>query len=99
MITSATSALARRAKLKDLQKAWEDATAEANSSSCLTSWPDRRNNGGEGMNAFTTTTRPLQLFIPIESRRVVGYLESETLSNPVLREFYKSATWSWKSAA
>jgi predicted Zn-dependent peptidase len=78
-------------KLKDLQKAWEDATAEANKYVVLNEFGQIvESNGGEGMNAFTNNDETgYNYSFPSNRVELWAYLESERFLHPVLREFYK----------
>jgi len=102
MITSATSALAaRRAKAQRPAKSLGRRPAEANKFVVLNELADRsKANGGEGMNAFTNNDETgYNYSFPSNRVELWAYLESERFLHPVLREFYKERTWSWKSAA
>jgi len=78
-------------KLKQLEKAWQDAIAEAQKyvkpnefSQILDS------NGVEGMNAFTNEDETAYHYSLPENRlELWAYLESERFLHPVMREFYK----------
>src|SRR5882757_3900760 len=78
-------------KLKDLQKAWEEATAEANKYVVLNEFGQIvESNGGEGMNAFTNNDETgYNYSFPSNRVELWAYLESERFLHPVLREFYK----------
>jgi len=78
-------------KLKDLQKAWEDATAEANKYVVLNEFGQIvESNGGEGMNAFTNNDETgYNYSFPSNRVELWAYLESERFLHPVMREFYK----------
>jgi len=78
-------------KLKDLQKVWEDATAEANKYVVLNEFGQIvESNGGEGMNAFTNNDETgYNYSFPSNRVELWAYLESERFLHPVLREFYK----------
>jgi predicted Zn-dependent peptidase len=78
-------------KLKDLQKAWEDATADANQYVVLNEFGQIiENNGGEGLNAFTDNDETgYNYSFPSNRVELWAYLESERFLHPVLREFYK----------
>jgi predicted Zn-dependent peptidase len=78
-------------KLKQLEKAWQDAIAEAQKyvkpnefSRILES------NGAEGLNAFTNLDETAYHYSLPENRlELWAYLESERFMHPVMREFYK----------
>jgi predicted Zn-dependent peptidase len=78
-------------KLKDLQKAWDDAMAEANKYVVLNEFGQVvESNGGEGMNAFTNNDETGYMYsFPSNRVELWAYLESERFLHPVLREFYK----------
>jgi predicted Zn-dependent peptidase len=78
-------------KLKDLQKAWDDATAEANKFVVLNEFGQIvEGNGGEGMNASTNTDETAYNYsFPSNRVELWAYLESERFLHPVMREFYK----------
>jgi len=78
-------------KLKDLQKAWDDATAEANKFVVLNEFGQIvESNGGEGMNAFTNNDETgYNYSFPSNRVELWAYLESERFLHPVMREFYK----------
>jgi predicted Zn-dependent peptidase len=78
-------------KLKQLEKAWQDAIAEAQKyvkpnefSQILDS------NGVEGMNASTNEDETSYYYsLPANRLELWAYLESERFLHPVMREFYK----------
>ena len=78
-------------KLKDLEKAWSDATAEANKYVKPNEFPQIvENNGGEDMNANTSDDETNYFYSFPENRlELWAYLESERFLHPVMREFYK----------
>jgi len=78
-------------KLKNLQKAWDDATAEANKYVVLNEFGQIvESNGGEGMNAFTNNDETgYNYSFPSNRVELWAYLESERFLHPVMREFYK----------
>jgi len=78
-------------KLKDLQKTWDDAMAEANKYVVLNEFGQVvESNGGEGMNAFTNNDETGYMYsFPSNRVELWAYLESERFLHPVLREFYK----------
>ena len=79
------------AKIKDLEKAWKDAIAEADKyvvSNQFSQVVDRA--GGVGMNAFTASDETAYFFsLPSNRFELWAFLESERFRNPVFREFYK----------
>jgi predicted Zn-dependent peptidase len=78
-------------KLKDLQKAWSDATAEANKFVKPNEFPQIvESNGGEDLNANTSDDETNYFYSFPENRlELWAYLESERFLHPVMREFYK----------
>jgi predicted Zn-dependent peptidase len=78
-------------KLKDLEKAWENATTEANKYVVLNEFGQIvESNGGEGMNAFTNNDETgYNYSFPSNRVELWAYLESERFLHPVMREFYK----------
>ena len=78
-------------KLKALNKAWEDAIAEANKFTVLNEFGKIiEKNGGEGLNAFTNNDETgYNYSFPSNRIELWAYLESERFLHPVLREFYK----------
>ena len=79
------------AKLKQLEKAWKDATAEADKYVVGNEFGKIiEENGGEGLNAFTSYDETAYHYSLPENRlELWAYLESERFLHPVLREFYK----------
>jgi len=79
------------AKLKELEKAWQDAVAEANKYVVPNEFPQIvESNGGEGLNAFTNDDETAYHYSFPENRlELWAYLESERFLHPVMREFYK----------
>ena len=79
------------AKLKELEKAWQDATAEANKYVVPNEFGKIvEQNGGEDMNAFTNLDETAYHYSFPENRlELWAYLESERFIHPVMREFYK----------
>jgi predicted Zn-dependent peptidase len=79
------------AKLNQLEKAWKDAADEANKyvvSNEFSKIIDE--NGGEGVNAFTSYDETgYHYSLPENRLELWAYLESERFLHPVLREFYK----------
>jgi predicted Zn-dependent peptidase len=78
-------------KLKDLEKAWKDATVEANKYVKPNEFPQIvESNGGEDMNANTGDDETNYYYSFPENRlELWAYLESERFLHPVMREFYK----------
>ena len=78
-------------KLKDLEKAWQDAATEADKYVVLNEFGQIvESNGGEGMNAFTNNDETgYNYSFPSNRVELWAYLESERFLHPVLREFYK----------
>src|SRR5579859_4585507 len=79
------------AKLKQLQKAWKDAIAEADKFVKANEFGKLiERNGGEDMNASTNYDETEYHYSLPENRlELWAYLESERFLHPVLREFYK----------
>jgi predicted Zn-dependent peptidase len=79
------------AKLPQLEKAWKDATAAADKYVVGNEFGKIiEQNGGEGLNAFTTFDETAYHYSLPENRlELWAYLESERFLHPVLREFYK----------
>lgn len=79
------------AKVKELEKAWRDAMAEADKfvvNNEFSEIVDRA--GGVGMNAFTASDITGYFFsLPSNRFELWAYLESERFRHPVYREFYK----------
>jgi predicted Zn-dependent peptidase len=77
--------------LKDLEKAWSDATAEANKYVKPNEFPQIVEiNGGEDLNANTDDDETNYYYSFPENRlELWAYLESERFLHPVMREFYK----------
>src|SRR6202158_945148 len=78
-------------KLKDLEKAWSDAVAEANKYVKPNEFPQIVEiNGGEDLNANTSDDETNYFYSFPENRlELWAYLESERFLHPVMREFYK----------
>src|SRR5258708_4554052 len=78
-------------KLKELEKAWKDAIAEADKYVVGNAFGKLvEQNGGEDMNASTSYDETEYHFSLPENRlELWAYLESERFLHPVLREFYK----------
>lgn len=79
------------AKVKELEKAWKDATDDANKFVISNQFGKIvEQNGGEGMNAFTAYDETGYHYSMPENRlELWAYLESDRFLHPVLREFYK----------
>jgi predicted Zn-dependent peptidase len=79
------------AKLKQLEKAWKDAIAEADKFVVGNEFGKIvEQNGGEDMNAFTSFDETgYHYSLPENRLELWAYLESERFVHPVLREFYK----------
>jgi len=79
------------AKVKDLEKAWKDAIAEADKFAKgdeFSEVVDRA--GGVGMNAFTSSDMTGYFFsLPSNRFELWAFVESERFRNPVFRQFYK----------
>ena len=78
-------------KLKDLEKAWKDAIAEADKYVKPNEFGEIvEREGGEGMNANTSDDETNYFFsFPSNRLELWAYLESERFLHPVMREFYK----------
>src|SRR6516164_7864878 len=78
-------------KLKQLEKAWRDAIAEANKYVKPNEFGQIvEAEGGEGMNAFTNLDETAYHYsFPSNRLELWAYLESERFLHPVTREFYK----------
>jgi predicted Zn-dependent peptidase len=79
------------AKLKDLEKAWKQATADADKYVKPNEFGKIiEQNGGEDMNAFTNYDETAYHYsLPTNRLELWAYLESERFLHPVMREFYK----------
>jgi len=79
------------AKLKQLEKAWKDATAAADKFVVGNEFAKIiERNGGTGLNAFTSYDETgYHYSLPENRLELWAYLESERFLHPVLREFYK----------
>ena len=79
------------AKLKQLEKDWKDAIAEADKFVKPNEFGKLiEQNGGEDMNAFTNYDETAYHYSLPENRlELWAYLESERFLHPVMREFYK----------
>ena len=78
-------------KLKELEKGWQDAIAEAQKYVKPNEFPQiLESNGVEGLNAFTNEDETAYHYSLPENRlELWAYLESERFMHPVMREFYK----------
>jgi predicted Zn-dependent peptidase len=78
-------------RVKDLQKAWMDATTAANKYVKPNEFPQIVEiNGGEDLNANTSDDETNYFYSFPENRlELWAYLESERFLHPVMREFYK----------
>jgi predicted Zn-dependent peptidase len=78
-------------KLRDLEKAWKDAVAEAEKYVKPNEFPQIVEiNGGEDLNANTSEDETNYFYSFPENRlELWAYLESERFLHPVMREFYK----------
>ncbi len=79
------------AKLKELEKAWKDAIAEADKYVVGNAFGKLvEQNGGEDMNASTNyDVTEYHYSLPENRLELWAYLESERFLHPVMREFYK----------
>jgi len=79
------------AKLKQLEKAWKDAIAEADKYVVSNQFSKIvEQNGGQGLNAFTNYDETAYHYsLPANRLELWAYLESERFLHPVMREFYK----------
>jgi predicted Zn-dependent peptidase len=78
-------------KLKELEKAWKDAVAEAQKYVKPNEFGEIvEREGGEGMNANTSDDETNYYYsFPSNRLELWAYLESERFLHPVMREFYK----------
>jgi predicted Zn-dependent peptidase len=79
------------AKLKQLEKGWKDAIAEADKYVVPNQFGKIvEQNGGQDVNAFTSDDETAYHYsLPANRLELWAYLESERFLHPVLREFYK----------
>ncbi|HEY1263889.1 MAG TPA: pitrilysin family protein [Terriglobales bacterium] len=79
------------AKVKELEKAWQDAVEGANQYVDSGKFDQiLESNGAEGVNAFTSDDETAYHYSMPENRfELWAYLESERFLHPVMREFYK----------
>jgi len=78
-------------KVKQLEKEWQDAIAEAQQYVIPNQFGQIvEANGGEGLNAFTSDDNTgYHYSMPANRLELWAYLESERFLHPVMREFYK----------
>jgi len=78
-------------KLKVLQKAWQEAIADAQKYVKPNEFPQiLESNGAEGLNASTDLDETAYHYsLPQNRLELWAYLESERFRHPVMREFYK----------
>jgi predicted Zn-dependent peptidase len=78
-------------KLKDLQKSWQDAVADAQKYVKPNEFSQiLESNGAEGLNASTDEDETAYHYSLPENRlELWAYLESERFIHPIMREFYK----------
>lgn len=78
-------------KLAELQKAWQEAIAEADHYVVKGAFDEIvEREGGVGLNAFTTYDETVYFYsMPANRLELWAYLESQRFTNPVMREFYK----------
>src|SRR5712675_3595566 len=79
------------AKLKELEKAWKDAIADADKYVKSNEFSKIiEQNGGEDVNASTSyDATDYEYSLPSNRLELWSYLESERFLHPVMREFYK----------
>ena len=79
------------AKLKQLEKAWKDAIADADKYVVPNQFGKIiEQSGGQDLNAFTNYDETAYHYsLPANRLELWAYLESERFLHPVLREFYK----------
>ena len=78
-------------KLKELEKTWKDAIAQADQYVIPNQFGEIvEREGGEGMNASTNEDSTQYFYsFPTNRLELWAYLESERFLHPVMREFYK----------
>ncbi|HET7206002.1 MAG TPA: pitrilysin family protein [Terriglobales bacterium] len=78
-------------KVKELEKAWQDAAAQAQQYVIPNQFAQIvEANGGEGLNAYTNDDETAYHYsLPANRFELWAYLESERFLHPVMREFYK----------
>jgi predicted Zn-dependent peptidase len=79
------------AKVKELEKSWQDAVKAANQYVIPNEFPQiLEANGAQGLNAFTNYDETAYFYSFPENRlELWAYMESERFLHPVMREFYK----------
>src|ERR1700730_8674646 len=79
------------ATLKELEKAWKDAIAEADRFVVPNQFGKIiEQNGGQDLNAYTDYDETAYHYsLPVNRLELWAYLESERFLHPVMREFYK----------
>jgi len=79
------------AKLKDLEKAWNDAQEEADKFVVKNEFDEIVDTqGGVGLNAGTSNDSTVYFYsLPSNKLELWAYLESDRFMKPVFREFYK----------
>jgi predicted Zn-dependent peptidase len=79
------------ARLKELEKAWKDAIAEADKYVIPNQFGKIiEQSGGQDLNAFTDYDETAYHYsLPANRLELWAYLESERFLHPVMREFYK----------
>jgi predicted Zn-dependent peptidase len=77
-------------KVKELQKAWQDALKNADQYTIPNQFPQIiESNGGEGLNADTDDDETNYFYsLPANRLELWAYLESERFLHPVMRQFY-----------
>jgi predicted Zn-dependent peptidase len=78
-------------KLKELEKNWHDAIAQAQKYVIPNQFGQiLESNGAEGLNAFTNEDETAYHYsLPTNRLELWAYMESERFIHPVMREFYK----------
>jgi predicted Zn-dependent peptidase len=78
-------------QVKELEKAWKDAVAEAQQYVVVNKFEELlESNGAKGVNAFTSYDETAYHYsLPSNRLELWAYLESERFLHPVMREFYK----------
>jgi predicted Zn-dependent peptidase len=79
------------ARLKELEKAWKESTAEADKFVVPNQFGKIiEQNGGQDLNAYTDYDETAYHYsLPVNRLELWAYLESERFLHPVMREFYK----------
>jgi predicted Zn-dependent peptidase len=79
------------ARLKELEKAWKEAAAEADKFVVPNQFGKIiEQNGGQDLNAYTDYDETAYHYsLPVNRLELWAYLESERFLHPVMREFYK----------